>query len=516
MHASFVNRAVSVRRVLLFATAATASAFLVACGGDGDAGGGGGDCVGDTNVNVNLNVDSSLAFGATQGIGTYETNGIAPDEGAAHRYIYQPQCDGTFGASFTDLLGGAPPEGFEFVISYAASSVPTDVAIDSANATVLGASGSIDVNTEDGPYVLFVPPIDGCFEYMAALEATCPVVTAEDCTDGIDNDQDGAIDCDDQDCQPPRSLECLPPNRCPPETDDDDEDNNTQANATVIDIRDLAESAGYGQFDAPEQVLRHVDDDRDGRFDSDEDWYRIEVCEGARLFIELTADSFEPDAPLAEPDAPYVIEVTAPDGTLDSRSFFPDRENGRSTNITYTLGEREPLPVFVRVRHEAEDSCSRYGLTVGMNCGPCFGWNSLDGEDLSEPNETCLGEELGGEEVPPFDSSLSNDWPPNLENLDEFRVDRDWRLVEVCPGGTLTASTLVPEGPMPEYTLSAFLPDGVACEVAEPIDSVTGQGDLEVSVSNTTDSTQNAFLLMSSEELGACMRYELDYEVVCP
>ena len=69
---------------------------------------------------------------------------------------------------------------------------------------------------------------------------------------------------------------------------------------------------------------------------------------------------------------------------------------------------------------------------------------------------------------------------------------------------------------MPEYTLSAFLPDGVACEVAEPVDSATGSGDLSVSVSNNTDTTQEAFLLMESEELGACMRYELDYEVTCP
>ena len=473
-------------------------------------------CVAESGLTVNLNVDSSLAFGATQGSGTYEATGRVATSGDPHRYIYQPQCDGTFGATFTDASGNPPPEGFNFVISSAASSVATDISIDGERATNLGASGSVDVTVADGPYVLFVPSPQGCFDYIGNLEATCPVSSDEICTDGIDNDQDGAIDCDDEDCQPPRSLECLPPNRCPPETDDDDEDNNTQATATVIDIRDLAESAGYGQYDAPEQVLRHVDDSRDGRFESDEDWYRVEVCEGARLFIELTADSFDPDAPLAEPDAPYVIEVTAPDGTLDSRAFFPDRESGRSVNITYTLGEREPQPVFVRIRHEAENSCSRYGLTVGMNCGPCFGWNSLDGEDVSEPNETCLGEEIAGEEVPPFDSSLSNDWPPNLENMDEFRVDRDWRLVEVCPGGTLSATSTVPDGPMPDYTLSAFLPDGVACEVAEPVDSATGSGDLSVSVSNNTDTTQEAFLLMESEELGACMRYELDYEVTCP
>jgi hypothetical protein len=45
--------------------------------------------------------------------------------------------------------------------------------------------------------------------YASANPGACDYLTAEVCDDGIDNDRDGRVDCDDSDCA--ESLACAPP-----------------------------------------------------------------------------------------------------------------------------------------------------------------------------------------------------------------------------------------------------------------------------------------------------------------
>lgn len=488
-------------------------AFVAACGSDEGNDSDSGPCLTtDGNLTIDLTEVSVIEDDAAEGLGIFtNTYTLGPTE-TPHRFVFEPPCDGALSVAVTMQDGSDLPEDFRAVVSWAPDSrFATDIRIDADNALEVDGNLTFDTVAAEGPYIVYVPqPEAGCFSYRVRLEATCPQPEAEICDDELDNDLDGLIDCDDEDCNLPISDACLVPLECGPAADDDLEDNDTEGTATVIDLVGDASSVGYAEFNALDLWLRNEDDDRDGTSDINEDWYRIDLCENGRMFVELTANE-------AQPDAPYVIEVNTPDGQQDSRSFYPDRENGRTIRIPFRLGNADPQPVFVRVRHNEENSCSSYDLGVGLTCGDCFGQDALDGEDVQEPNETCLNAlQIPDEGEPPFDASLRNEWPPNLEEMDQFRIDRDWYRTELCAGGTLTATALVPDGVEPEYTLAAVLPGPIACEAAPFNDESIGSGSQTVTVTNAGDETEDVYVLLRSEELGACMRYELDWDITCP
>lgn len=467
----------------------------------------------DGSLVVDLTEVSVIEEQAALGLGTFTNSYTIGTEDAPHRFIFDAPCeDGSLTIRVTGPDGAALPEGWNAVFANNSdSNFATDIRIDSEGARTLASEETLETTASEGPYILFIPPSpSGCLEYTVRMEATCPVAQDEDCLNGIDDDFDGLVDCDDADCNLPITNICLPPLRCGPEADDALEDNDTRGTATVINLVDDASANGYAEFTGLDLFLRNQDDDRDGTFEENLDWFRIDLCEDARMFVKLTANE-------AEPEAPYVIEVTTPDGQADSRSFYPDRENGRSVRIPFRLGESNPQPVFVRVRHSQEDACSSYDLNVGLTCGECFGQDALDGEDIQEPNETCLNAlEAPTEGEPPFDASLRNEWPPNPDEPDQFFVDKDWYSVEVCAGGTLTATATVPPGVEPEYTLGAIVPGPVACE-AVPIEQVSvGSGTQSVSITNPEETASDVYLIVRSDVRGACMRYALDWEITCP
>ena len=495
------------------ATLLVASVVLLACGDDAAESAPALCAESDGSLVVDLTEVSVIEEQAALGLGTFTNAYTISTTDAPHRFIFDAPCeDGTLTVNLSGPDGAALPEGWNAVFANNSDSAfATDIRIDGEGARAIGATETLTTMQSEGPYILFIPPSpSGCLDYRLRLEATCPLAQDEDCLNGLDDDLDGLVDCEDSDCNLPITDICLPPLRCGPEADDELEDNDSRGTATVINLVDDASANGYAEFTGLDLFLRNQDDDRDGTFEENLDWFRVDLCEDARMFVKLTANE-------AEPEADYVIEVTTPDGQADSRSFYPDRENGRSVRIPFRLGESNPQPVFVRVRHTQEDSCSSYDLNVGLTCGECFGQDALDGEDVQEPNETCLNAlEAPAEGEPPFDASLRNEWPPNPDEPDQFFVDKDWYSVELCAGGTLTATATVPPGVEPEYTLAATLPGPVACE-AVPLELTSvGTGTQSVTVTNPGDTATDAYLLVRSDVRGACMRYALDWEIACP
>ncbi|MFT4702526.1 MAG: hypothetical protein ACI81R_000211 [Bradymonadia bacterium] len=508
-------------RSFWLALAAAAPLAFVACGADD-----GGDPCNDSNGDriVDLGNDQ-IGFAttvSTTGTATYSTTQVIAPDDSEQRFIYEVPCTG---GSLTAQLspiprddGGTPrplPEDWRAAISFNSDS-PLASAVTSTEPGAVGFAttpASINIEQEDGPYVVIVPPPPAgeCGRYQLLLQATCPIATDEVCDNEQDDDLDGLADCDDPDCNLPFTDVCLPPLRCSAADDDDLEDNNSLGSATLIDLVSSAAENGYAEYNADQLFLRNQDDDRDGDFEADEDWFRVDLCENGRMFVYLRASD-------VAPEAPYVISVSAPDGSLDSRSFYPDRETGQGVRIPFRLGDREPQPVFVQVSHTDEDSCSEYSMQVGLTCGECFGLDLDDGEDVFEPNQNCLNPfEVGDGDTLPFDATIRNEWPPDETNLEAFRRDQDWYSVNVCAGGSVTVTTTVPEGPQPEYTLDVVRPDGLACDFVEPVTSITDTGSQSITVENPSDEEEApVFFRVGSDVLGACMRYQLDYTIACP
>ncbi len=76
------------------------------------------------------------------------------------------------------------------------------------DATLEGAVGPTDGSTPD----MTLPDVgvaDGATTDVAPIDAGCVPTGVEDCTNGIDDNCDGKIDCDDPTCQP--AFTCIPP-----------------------------------------------------------------------------------------------------------------------------------------------------------------------------------------------------------------------------------------------------------------------------------------------------------------
>jgi hypothetical protein len=159
-----------------------------------------------------------------------------------------------------------------------------DLAILTADGTVRATSTAVAngrrvqwLSTVDGTvYVrLRQPAADGCLPYDlgVTLDRTNCAGTPERCDDGIDNDRDGATDCDDPDCA--TFPACLPPvEDCDNGVDDDGDG--------AVDCRDADCAADPACQPGGENCFDGVDNDGDGRADCrDSDCSAAVSVEGA-------------------------------------------------------------------------------------------------------------------------------------------------------------------------------------------------------------------------------------------
>jgi hypothetical protein len=221
---------------------------------------------------------------------------------------------------------------------------------DAVVATAEPAAGgkALVATAAGGTYALVVSRASGTVEaYTLNAVVVCPA--PEVCNDRVDNDLDGATDCDDlEDCGD--YLPCL---------DDEYEDNDTLATAVA------------GPFAAS---LVSVS--------GDEDWFAYEVCPLGTIAVDLLFIDDDGDIDL------YLR--SAADTSLAASVSTTDNESLRWTN-----GTTAAVPVFARIRNYTANVATPYDLAVRIDCPElCDDSQDNDGDGAVDcGDEDCVGDD---------------------------------------------------------------------------------------------------------------------------
>jgi hypothetical protein len=171
---------------------------------------------------------------------------------------------------------------------------------------------------------------DACVaETGLCIHEAGPCLPEDRCTDGVDDDGDGDTDCDDADCA--EAEVCRAP--C---VDDDAEDDDLRSTATALVL--------------PAWLSGRVA--RAG----DPDWFRIGVCSGGRLAIEVTATGTG--------GAPDLILV-------DAAGAFVAAGQRSAAGVRLDWLSSVDGPVFARIDAAAGSPCAAYGLRVELDARGC-------------------------------------------------------------------------------------------------------------------------------------------------
>ena len=137
---------------------------------------------------------------------------------------------------------------------------------------VLVSAGTPFDGTDDGFHAMCMY-LDGTYVDPAYIAIRCPgTSSSEDCTDGIDNDEDGLTDCDDPDCDNAPACQEPPPPPPPAEdcTDGIDNDEDGLTDCDDPDCRDVPACAEPNLEKEPiltEICSDGIDNDGDGKID---------------------------------------------------------------------------------------------------------------------------------------------------------------------------------------------------------------------------------------------------------
>jgi hypothetical protein len=188
---------------------------------------------------------------------------------------------------------------------------------------------SVTASLVPGTYTLFVDGFDAGANGPYRLNVGFRIV--ELCDDGVDNDGDGAIDCGD--------LDCAVDAACYPATcvEDAHEDNDTLA--TALPITDIS----------PADALAVTP--------SDDDFWSIEVCDGAIVTI---------DCRFLHADGDVDIYLQDASGAELARS------NGAADNEYISWTATSTATVYLRIDlYGTRDPCNVYRLGVDVNRTAC-------------------------------------------------------------------------------------------------------------------------------------------------
>jgi hypothetical protein len=270
--------------------------------------------------------------------------------------------------------------------------------------------------TGDGTVYVRVsqPNAAACLPYALGLtldRTECVVATPESCADGLDNDADGAVDCDDADC-------ALDP-ACGACADDANEDDDGPLAATPV-----VTPASWPTLVA-----------------NDEDWFAVEACTGGLLVARVT---FDRGAGALD------LSIVAADGTVHAAGA-PTAAGSRAAWSATLDGT-----AYVRVRQPAAGACLPYGITITLdrtNCDVvrpevCTDGRDNDGDgavDCDDPDcadvHACFAAVCGEDDA--YEENDSRPAAPRLTpnvqlaNLVAVLGDADWFRVPVCTGGAL-------------------------------------------------------------------------------
>ena len=254
-----------------------------------------------------------------------------------------------------------------------------------------------------------------CEDPDCADQPACNPVDVEVCDDTIDNDGDGATDCDDLDCEadPFCTLACR---------DDSYEQNDTMLTGSSL----VAPATVTGLVSA----------------DGDDDWFVIPVCAGARLDIFARFSHAGGDIDL------YLYDV---DGNELRRSI--------SGNDNERIGWNSDIDgdVYLAVEMFDPAGCNAYDLEVALDETGCVGPvpevcddqidNDGDGATDCDDAECARHPVCGVVPCGQDDAFEDNDRPAaatrlvpdaNLTDLVVVLNDDDWYRIPVCAGGELS------------------------------------------------------------------------------
>jgi hypothetical protein len=222
-----------------------------------------------------------------------------------------------------DLSGSA----FDTVMYLRESPCATGAEVECDDDDGAGTTSRIAVALEPGVYYLFV---DGYLTNAGEYQLELSTFPLEVCDDGLDNDDDGDVDCDDVDCR--WDAECVPA-ACVPDAHEDDDDVASATDVTTVPT---------------DEYLSAIN--------GDADYFAVDVCFGSVvtanvLFLHAGGNI---DASLRR----------ATDAVITSASSATDNER-----ISWTSTLRGT--VYLRVANGTTGSCNHYQLAVTVDDSAC-------------------------------------------------------------------------------------------------------------------------------------------------